>query len=57
MDGHKLSWICINGAGTNNMPKILNRLLEKGTMLQFSTKTFITKVLEDYTKMGKIVAK
>ena len=27
LDGLKLSWICTNGAGTNNMPKILKRLL------------------------------
>ena len=39
------------------MPKVLNRLLEKGTLLQFGTKTFVMKVLEDYTEMGKIVAK
>ena len=26
-DGLKLGWNCTNGAGTNNVPKILNRLL------------------------------
>ena len=57
LDGLKLGWICTNGGGTNNVPKILNRLLEKGTLLQFGTKTFVMKVLEDYTEMGKIVAK
>ena len=56
-DGLKLGWICTNGAGTNNMPKILNRLLKKGTLLQFGTKTFVTKMLEDYMEMGKMVAK
>ena len=56
-DGLKLGWICTNGAGTNNVPKILNRLLKKGTLLQFGTKTFVTKMLEDYTEMGKMVAK
>ena len=57
LDGLKLGWICTNRAGTNNVPKILNRLLKKGTLLQFGTKTFVTKVLEDYTEMGKMVAK
>ena len=57
LDGLKLGWICTNGAGTNNMPKILNRLLKKGTLLQFGTKTFVTKTLEDYSQMGKMVAK
>ena len=57
LDGRKLGWICMNGAGTNNVPKILNRLLEKGTLLQFGTKTFILKVLEHYTEIGKMVAK
>ena len=56
-DGLKLGWICTNGASTNNVPKILNRLLEKGTLLQFGTKMFVTKALEDYTEMGKMVAK
>ena len=56
-DGLKLGWICMNGAGTNNMPTILNKLLKKGTLLQFGTKTFGTKVLEDFMKMGKMVAK
>ena len=56
-DGLKLGWISTNRAGTNNMPKVLNRLLEKGTLLQFGTKTFVMKVLEDYTEMGKMVAK
>ena len=32
-DGLKHGWICTNGAGTNNVPKILNRLLEKGKLL------------------------
>ena len=41
----------------NDVPKILSRLLEKGTLLQFSTKTFVTKVLDEYMEMGKIVAK
>ena len=57
LDGLKLGWICTNGAGTNNVPKILNRLLKKGTLLQFGTKMFVTKILEDYTEMGKMVAK
>ena len=57
LDGLKLGWICTNGAGTNNVPKILNRLLKKGTLLQFGTKTFVTKMLEDYLQMGKMVAK
>ena len=56
LDGYKLGWICANGASTNNMPKILNRVQEKSTLLQFSTKMFIFKVLEDYTEMGKMVA-
>ena len=56
-DGLKLGWICINRAGTNNVPKMLNRLLKKGTLLQFGTKTFVMKTLEDYTEMGKMVAK
>ena len=57
LDSLKLGWICTNRAGTNNMPKILNRLLKKGALLQLGTKTFIMKVLEDYTEMGKMVAK
>ena len=56
-DGLKLGWICTNRACTNNVPKILNRLLKKGKLLQFGTKTFVTKMLEDYMEMGKIVAK
>ena len=56
-DGLKLGWICTNGASTNNMPKILNRLLKKGTLLQFGTKTFVMKMLEDYMEMGKMIAK
>ena len=56
-DGLKLAWIWTNGASTNNVPKILNRLLKKGTLLQCSTKTFVTKMLEDYAEMGKMVAK
>ena len=56
-DSLKLGWICTNGAGTNNVPKILNRLLKKGTLLQFGTKMFVMKMLEDYTEMGKMVAK
>ena len=56
-DGLKLGWICTNGAGTNNVPKILNRLLKKGTLLQFGTKMFVTKTLEDYFQMGKMLAK
>ena len=56
-DGLKLGWICTNGASTNNMHKILNRLLKKGTFLEFGTKMFITKMLEDYTEIGKMVAK
>ena len=56
-DGLKLGWICMNGASTNNMAKILNRLLKKGTLLQFGTKIFVTKTLEDYMEIGKIVAK
>ena len=51
-DGRKLGWISTNGAGTNNMPKVLNRLLEKGTLLQFGTKTYIMKALEDYRQDG-----
>ena len=57
LDGLKLGWICMNGAGTNNVPKILNRLLKKGTLLQFGTKTFVMKTLEDYLEMGKMVTK
>ena len=38
------------------MPKILNRLLNKDT-LQFGTRTFVKKALEDYIEIGKIVAK
>ena len=56
LDGLKLGWISTNRAGTNNMPKILNRLLEKDTLLQSDTKTFVTKMLEDYMEMGKMVA-
>ena len=56
-DGLRLGWICTNGAGTNNVPKILNRLLKKGTLLQFGIRTFVTKMLEDYMEMGKVVAK
>ena len=56
-DGLKLGWIHTNGAGTNDVPKILNRLLQKGTLAQFGTKTFVTKALEDYAEMGKIIAK
>ena len=56
-DGLKLFWIRINGTGTNNVPKVLNRLLEKGTLFQFGTKTFVVKVLEDYTEISKMVAK
>ena len=29
----------------------------KCTLLQFNTKMFITKALEDYTEMGKMVSK
>ena len=53
----QLGWIGMNGAGTNNVPKILNRLLKEGTLLQFGTKMFVTKMLEDYSQMGKMVAK
>ena len=56
-DGLMLGWICMNRASTNKMPKILNRILKKGTLLQFSTKMFVMKTLEDYTEMGKMVAK
>ena len=56
-DGLNLGWIGTNGASTNNMPKILNKLLEKDTLLPFGTKTFVTKVLEDYMEMGNMVAK
>ena len=56
-DGLKLGWISTNRAGSNNVPKILNRLLEKGKLLQFSTKMFVMKTLEDYMEMGKMVAK
>ena len=57
LDSLKLGWIFTNGAGTNNVPKILNRLLKKGTVLQFGTKMFVMKKLEDYTEMGKMVTK
>ena len=53
-------WIRTNGASTNDVPKILNRILQKSTLLQFfffSTKTFVMKTLEDYAKMGKMVTK
>ena len=56
-DGLKVGWIHTNGAGTNYEPKILNRLLYKGTLLQFGIKIFVTKALEDYAEMGKMVAK
>ena len=56
-DGLKLGWICMNGISTNNVPKILNRLLEKGTLLQFGKKTFVRKALEDYTEIDKMAAK
>ena len=56
-DGLKLGWISRNRTSNNNMPKILNRLLQKDTLLQFGTKTFVTKVLENYTEMGKMGAK
>ena len=56
-DGLKLVWIYTNQAGTKNVPKILNGLLKKGKLLQFGTKTFVTKTLEDYTGMGKMIAK
>ena len=55
LDGCKLGWISTNGAGINIVPKILNRLLEKGILLQFGKKPFIMKVLEDYMEMGKMV--
>ena len=51
-DRLKLGWIRMNGAGINNLPKILKKLLKKGTLLQFGTKTFVIKMLEDYTEMG-----
>ena len=51
-DGLRLGWICMNGASTNNVLKILNRLLEKGKLLQVGM-----KVLDDYTEMGKMFAK
>ena len=57
LDGLKIGWISRNGASTNNVPKILNKLLEKGILFQFGTKTFIMKALEDYTEIGKMVAK
>ena len=56
-DSLKLGWICTNGASTNNVPKMLNRLLKTGTLLQFGTKSFVTKALEGYTEMGRMVAK
>ena len=56
-NGRKLGWIHTNRASTNDVPKIINRLLWKGTLLQFGTKTFVTKVLEDYAEMGKMVTK
>ena len=56
-DGCKLGWICTNGACTNNVPKILNRLMWKGTLLQFGTKMFVMKALEDYAEIGKMVTK
>ena len=57
LDGLKLGWIYTNGASTNNAPKILNRLLKKSICLQFGTKMFVTKGLEDYKEIGKMVAK
>ena len=39
------------------MPKQLNRLLKKGILVQFGTKMFVTKMLEDYTEMDKMVTK
>ena len=55
--GLTLGWICTNGAGINNLPKILSRLLKKGTLFQFGIKTFVMKMLEDYTEIGKMLAK
>ena len=57
LDGLKLGQIPTNGASTNDMHKILNRLLQKATLLQFGTKTFVTKALEDCAEIGKIVTK
>ena len=57
LDGLKLGWICMNGASTNNVPKILNRLIKKGTLLHFGMKMFVMKTLEDYMEMGKMVTK
>ena len=57
LDGLKLGWICTNRASTNNVPKILNRLLKKSALLQFGIKMFVMKALEDYLEMGKMVTK
>ena len=57
LGGLKLGWIHSNRAGTNDVPKMLNILLKKGTFLQFGTKTFNTKALEDYAEIGKMVTK
>ena len=57
LGGLKFGWIRMNGAGIYNVPKVLNRLLQKGTVLQFGTKTFVRQALEDYKEMGKMVAK
>ena len=56
-DGLKLSLICTNRVRTNIMPKILNKLLKKGTLLQFGTKMFVTKMLKDYMEISKMIAK
>ena len=55
--GWPQAWLDQHKWNHHNVPKILNRLLEKGTLLQFNTKMFITKALEDYTEMGKMVSK
>ena len=38
-------------------PRYSTDYCKKGTLLQFGTKTFVTKALEDYAEMGKMVAK
>ena len=47
MDGLELGWISLNSAGTTYIPKILYRMLNKTTLLQLSTKIFLTQMLED----------
>ena len=61
--GH--SWMASSLAGSAQMepaltmcPRYSTDYCKKGTLLQFSTKMLVTKILlEDYTEMGKMVTK